>query len=62
MRSDQGQLRFMKVKVRSESYELKDLDLSFTLFLDFTTDSPHKLISGLLRGLDKSNWPRMGLV
>ena len=58
-RSGEGQVRVRKVK------ETKDLDLSYTLFLVFTlhppsTHPPHKLFSWLLRGLDKSDGPRMG--
>ena len=55
-------MRVRKVRVRSESCELKqklkDLDLSYTIILVFTTH--HKLFSWLLRGLDKSDGPRMG--
>ena len=47
-RSGEGQLKVRKVRVRSESYELKDLkkhklkdfDLSYTLNLVFTTHPP----------------------
>ena len=51
----EGQVRVRKVK------ETKDLDLSYTLFLVFThPPTAHKLFSWLLRGLDKSDGPRMG--
>ena len=37
------------------------MDLSYTLFLVFTTTHhPHKLFFLVLRGLDKSDGPRMG--
>ena len=37
------------------------MDLSYTIFLVFTTlHPPHKLFSWLLRGLDKSDGLRMG--
>ena len=52
-RSGEGQVRVMKVK------ETKDLDLRYNLFFVFSTH-PHKLFSWLLRGLDKSDGPRMG--
>ena len=53
-RSGEGQVRVRKVK------ETKDLDLSYTLFLVFTTHPPHKLLYWLLRVLDNSYGPRMG--
>ena len=56
-RYGEGQVRVRKVK------ETKDLDLRYTIFLVFTHPPPstaHKLFSWLLRGLDKSDGPRMG--
>ena len=56
-RSGEGQVRVRKVK------ETKDLDLRYTIFLVFTHPPPstaHKLFSWILRGLDKSDGPRMG--
>ena len=50
-----------RVLLRSRSGR-SEIDLSLTLFLVFTTTHhpPHKLFSWLLRGLDKSDGPRMG--
>ena len=49
-------------KSDSENSKLKGLDLSYTLFLVFTTTHhpPLKLFSWLLRGLDKSDGLMMG--
>ena len=61
-------MRVRKVQVRlslaQRLKKLKDLDLSYTLFLVFTTHPPPpppplKLFSWLLRCLDKSDGPRM---
>ena len=54
-RSGEGQVKVRKVK------ETKDLDLSYTIFLVFTTHPPPpQTFSWLLRGLDNSDGPRMG--
>ena len=69
-RSGAGQMRVRKVRVRSESCELKDFNINlrtWTWAIHYfwfspppTTHHPHKLFSWLLRGLDKLDEPRMG--
>ena len=63
--SVEGQEGQSQVGSSSENFKLKDLDLSSTLFLVFTTTTthhpPHKLFSWLFRALqDKSDGLRMG--
>ena len=51
----------MRVRTSSGNSKLKDLDLSHTINLVFTTTTlHHKLFSWLLRSLDKSDGLRMG--
>ncbi len=73
-RSGESKVRVRKVRVRSESCELgelkhnlKELDLSYTINLVFTTTK--QTSSWLLRGLDKSDGqapddldPKLGLL
>ena len=60
-RSGEGQEGQSQAKSSSENSKLKDLDLSHTINLVFTTTlHPPGTLFWLQRGLDKSYEPRMG--
>ena len=59
-RSGEGQEGPSQARSSSENSKLKDLDLSHTINLVFTTLHPPGTLFWLQRGLDKSYEPRMG--